>query len=179
DLPIVQPIDYPSSFNSGSSDAFVIGVNADGSDFLFSTYIGGSANDFGLGIALDSASDIWLVGQTFSHDFPILGGFQPEFSGPGDAFLAKLSMNYSVVNVTFDTAPAGLTLFVDGTTNATPVTFAWPAGSFHTIAALSQSTGTGTRYAWTSWSDGGDLVHQVAAFADTNITADFTLQYFL
>jgi len=136
DFPISQPVDYPSSFNSGLSDAFVTAVNAAGSGFLYSTYLGGFGNDFGRGIAVDSAATAWLVGETFSPDFPTVFAIQPDFLGPSDAFLAKISMTYSLVNVTFQTTPPGIPIFVDGLTNTTPVTFQWPLGSFHTVAGL-------------------------------------------
>ena len=85
------------------------------------------------------------------------------------------------MNVTFQTEPPGIGLFVDGITNVTPVTLQWAVGSSHILAAISEPAGGGTnvQYAWVSWSDGGELIHQVAAFGDTNFTATFKLQYFL
>jgi hypothetical protein len=181
DFPTYQPIDYASSFNHGLNDAFVTALRADGSDFLFSTYLGGLESDTGIGIALDSATNVWVVGQTASRDFPTLAAYQSNFRAPSDAFLARISPTNSMVNATFQTDPPGIGLFVDGVTNVTPVTLHWAVGSSHTLAAISQPTGgvTNIQYAWVSWSDGGDLIHQVAAFGDTNFSASFKLQYFL
>jgi len=103
------------------------------------------------------------------------GGDNPVLARSERCFLAKVSVNYSLVDVTLQTTPSGIALFVDGTTNSTPVSFHWPAGSFHTIAALPESAGTNTQYSWVSWSDGGNLLHNVAAAGDTNITANFKL----
>jgi len=178
DFPTFQPIGYPYSFNSGSSDAFVAVVKSDGSDFLYSTYLGGSRNDFGNGIALDAANNAWVAGQTFSPDFPIAGG-SGDLRGPSDAFLARISNNDVFVDVTLQTTPPGIALFVDGATNSTPATFHWPVGSFHSIAAVPQIIEPNVQYAWTSWSDGGNFFHTITALANTTITANFKLQYYL
>src|SRR5262249_52482294 len=80
-----------------------------------------------------------------------------------------------------ETIPRGIGLFVDGITNTTPVDLQWALGSRHTLAGISQPVGAGTnsQYAWVAWSDGGDLVHEVVAFGDTNYAAAFRLQHFL
>jgi len=178
DFPTVLPIGYPNSFNSGLNDAFVTAIKSDGSDFLYSTYLGGSGNDFANGIALDLEANAWIVGQTFSTDFPTTTAPQ-SFAGPSEAFIAKISAASSLVDVTFQTVPSGIPLYVDGATNATPITFHWPLGSFHSIAATPQSAGTNAQYAWLSWSDGGNLFHNITASGNTNIVANFKLQYFL
>src|SRR5262249_55982314 len=60
------------------------------------------------------------------------------------------------IQVTVQTNPAGLTISVDGTTYSSTQTFSWVSGSSHTIATSSpQSGGTGVRYNWAKWSDGG------------------------
>ena len=51
--------------NSGGQDAFVIAFTNDFSSVRYSAYLGGAANDFGYGIALDSQDDAYVVGQTF------------------------------------------------------------------------------------------------------------------
>ncbi len=178
DFPTLQPIGYPNSFNSGLSDAFVAAIKSDGSGFLYATYLGGAGDDFATGIALDSGNNAWVVGETFSPDFPTTPPSQP-LRGPGDAFLAKLGMTELFVDVTLETIPPGIPLFVDGTTNTTPITFHWAVGSFHSLAAIPQSAGTNVQYAWVSWSDGGSLFHNIKAASNTNITASFKVQYYL
>jgi len=83
------------------------------------------------------------------------------------------------VNVTVASDPAGVPIWVDGTSNNTPVTVSWPAGSFHILAAIPESGGDGIQYAWNSWSDGGDLAHQIFPTNDSVFTASFRTQYFL
>ena len=84
------------------------------------------------------------------------------------------------VQVTVQTTPAGLAFTVDGTPYTSTQTFSWAPGSSHTIATTSpQSGGTGVRYVWTKWSDGGAISHTVAPTTNTTYTATFKTQYYL
>jgi hypothetical protein len=61
-------------------DAFVTTLNASGSSLLFSTYLGGTNDDFGMGLALDSAGNTYVAGVTASADFPTTAGaYDPTF----------------------------------------------------------------------------------------------------
>ena len=78
--------------NRGGSDAIVVKLNASGSALLYSVYIGGSADEWGLGIALDSLGQAYVTGQTTSTNFPVVGGFQTTLGDPsGDAFITKIN----------------------------------------------------------------------------------------
>jgi subtilisin len=86
----------------------------------------------------------------------------------------------TTVQVTVQTNPSGRSFTVDGVTHSSTQTFPWISGSSHTIGTSSpQSGGTGTQYAWNSWSDGGAISHNVAPTSNTIFTANFTTQYFL
>ena len=68
----------------------------------FSTYLGGSGDERGLGIAVDSSGDVYVTGFTVSADFPTassspLGPFQLDLAGGEDAFITKLSPTSSVL----------------------------------------------------------------------------------
>jgi hypothetical protein len=80
---------------SGAPDAFVAKLNAAGNALVYSTYLGGSGNDSGSGIAVDPAGNAYVTGGTSSTDFPTQNPFQPVFSGGGpfggDAFVTKLN----------------------------------------------------------------------------------------
>jgi autotransporter-associated beta strand protein len=77
--------------SSGGSDAFVTKLNAAGSGLVYSTYLGGSASDFGFGIAVDGSGGADIVGYTSSADFPIVSGAPQATSGGfTDAFMARL-----------------------------------------------------------------------------------------
>ena len=78
--------------NAGGSDVFVIAFNPNASGLLYSTYLGGAANDYGYGIAVDSASSAYVVGQTLSTNFPSFNARQKILNGTNDAFLAKIIM---------------------------------------------------------------------------------------
>lgn len=71
----------------GNYDAFISKFNSSGT-LLYSTYLGGSDFDEGLGIAVDSTGAVYVAGETFSSDFP--PGFGT-FAGTNDGFVAKLS----------------------------------------------------------------------------------------
>jgi hypothetical protein len=55
---------------SGPRDAFVTKMTADGFCLVFSTYLGGSANDVARGIEIDNLDYIYVSGNTTSNDFP-------------------------------------------------------------------------------------------------------------
>ena len=83
--------------NGGLSDAFVTVYNAAGSQYLYSTFLGGSNGDVGDGIAVD-ATGVYVTGVTESNtDFPVVsGGFQTAFGGGvNDAFVSKLNLTLS------------------------------------------------------------------------------------
>jgi fibronectin type 3 domain-containing protein len=77
--------------NAGGFDAFVTKLNADGSRLIYSTYLGGGGDDRALGVAIDSAGEATVAGQTDSIDFPTLDPVQAELGGQMDVFVAKLS----------------------------------------------------------------------------------------
>lgn len=96
-FPTVSPWQAANgSAATNGNDAFVSKLNAAGTALVYSTYLGGSFDDFGLGVAMDAAGNALVTGYTESGDFPItMAALQPTFSGGSsvgsDAFLAKLS----------------------------------------------------------------------------------------
>ena len=76
-------------------DAFVTKLNSSGSDLLFSTYLGGSADEFGNGIAVDSNGNIYVTGNTKSTNFPTQNALQPAppsvSDTGGNAFVTKIN----------------------------------------------------------------------------------------
>ena len=78
-----------------SGDAFVAKLNPAGSALVYSSWLGGSADDVGDGIAVDSAGNAYVAGETFSSNFPTAGRpYQGAYHGgdafDGDAFIAKV-----------------------------------------------------------------------------------------
>jgi hypothetical protein len=81
--------------DNGGNDAFVSKLDETGSSLAYSTYLGGSSGDFGLGIAVDAAGNAYVAGDTRSSNFPTnTPGSLPaidKYSGVGDAFVTKIS----------------------------------------------------------------------------------------
>ena len=88
---------FDTSYN-GSTDAFIVKLNATGSALTYATFLGGSGSDYGRGIAIDSSGAVYVTGMTYSSDFPTtLGAFDPSFNGSTDAFLVKLNADGSAL----------------------------------------------------------------------------------
>ncbi len=76
--------------NQPREDAFVTKLNPAGSGLVYSTFLGGSQNDWGYGIAVNAAGEAFVTGITGSGDFPQQDPFQPD--GPGDdIFVTQLN----------------------------------------------------------------------------------------
>jgi hypothetical protein len=93
-------LDFPTtggafdvSYNGGG-DAFVTRFVRSGSALAYSSFLGGTANDAGLGIAVDELGrTAYLTGSTASGDFPTTGdAFDPSYNGTGDGILTKLAL---------------------------------------------------------------------------------------
>jgi hypothetical protein len=77
-------------------DAFVTKLSPSGNTLVFSTYLGGSSFDGGLGIATDSSNAVYITGYTSSADFPLVNEYQG-YQGSMDAFVAKFSPSGSIL----------------------------------------------------------------------------------
>ncbi len=127
----------------GNGDGFVTKLNPTGTALVYSTYLGGTGEDVGLGIAVDTAGNAYVTGGTSSTNFPTTpGAYQTSFGGGEDAFVAKFAFEVQTTtalttsaspstygeSVTFtatisDTAggvPTGSVEFYDGTTDLGP-----------------------------------------------------------
>ena len=62
---------FDRTYNGGERDGFVAKLSANGSELLYSTYVGGSNYDAPLAIAIDDDGNCYVVGYTESADFPI------------------------------------------------------------------------------------------------------------
>ena len=89
----------------GQQNAFVSKLNAGGISLAFSTYLGGSQTDTGLGLAIDTNRNVYLSGCTNSPDFPLQFPTQGTIGGGNDAFIT--SFNPSGSALTFSTFLGG------------------------------------------------------------------------
>jgi uncharacterized protein (TIGR03437 family) len=80
-----------------TGDAFIAKLNASGSAVTYATYLGGSADDGGTAIALDSCGNMYASGGSASNDFPTTTGtLKATYTGPvgypnGDGYAIKLA----------------------------------------------------------------------------------------
>jgi hypothetical protein len=84
------PVKSPLRSFGGNTDAFVVKLNPSGSQVLWATFLGGSADDRATGLALDPAGNVFVVGYTTSANFPVVQPLQAKRSGARDAFIAKI-----------------------------------------------------------------------------------------
>lgn len=128
---------------------------------IYSTYLGGSGWEKGLGIAVDSEGAAYVTGQTKSIDFPTQNSIQGTNAGLGDAFIAKL---YFTPSLTI-TAGSG------GTTDPSPDTYTYDEATEVTIRAIPNSG-----YTFSGWSgDASGTTNPITITMDSDksITASF------
>lgn len=90
---------YDRTFNGGTSDVFVLKLSAAGDQLVYSTFLGGSGNEYGGGVAVDSDGSAYVAGETLSTDFPTTAGAYDETynGGNGDIFVTKLNPSGSAL----------------------------------------------------------------------------------
>ena len=146
DFPAMNAIQ--SSSGGGSQDAFVAKLNPAGSAVIYSTYFGGTGNDAGFGLAIDSAENAYVTGSTDSTEFSTLGNtnaFVMKLNSQGNErpYLAVLGGNGD------DT---GFDIAVDGIGNAY-VVGSTDSSNFTTAGALQPNFG-GSQDAFVAKLDG-------------------------
>jgi len=128
---------------------------------LYSTYLGGNSNDWGMRIALDPAGNIYVAGGTTSTNFP---GVTPRTSTGNAAFVTKLTASGQIIYSTYflETDERGATgIAVDTLGNAyvTGGTSLWRAtGSSDVFVAKLDPFGRVTRPAGYFFTFGGQSV---------------------
>ncbi|WP_218081439.1 DUF7948 domain-containing protein [Anthocerotibacter panamensis] len=91
DFPLVAGA-YSSTFTGGTRDIFVTKLNPGGTSLVYSTYLGGNADDISIALAVDSTGSAYLTGYTQSSNFPVTtGALIPTFNGSTEGFVTKLS----------------------------------------------------------------------------------------
>ena len=115
----------------GAWDAFVSKINSAGSALVYSTYLGGSGQDNGYGIAVDTVGNAYVTGQTGSANFPVTpsafqttccGAFVTEINAAGSALVYSTYLdNGSASSIAVDSA-ANIYLTGSTTSDDFPVT---------------------------------------------------------
>jgi hypothetical protein len=154
-------------YGGGLDDAFVAKLNPQDSgddSLVYSTYLGGSGSEKGLGIAVDGAGNVYLAGETSSSDFPVVNALQPRYGGgTSNAFVAKInSAGTALLFATYlggggDDRASGLALDGDGNIYLTGST---SSADFPTVNAIQPAHGGGSDAFVTELvSDGSALVY--------------------
>jgi len=91
-------LDFPTTVGSFDEtyntniDAFCTNLIGNGTKLIWSTYLGGSADDYGHGVRLGAGGVVNIAGGTGSRDFPATAGaYDVTFNGGHDIFVAKLT----------------------------------------------------------------------------------------
>lgn len=183
----LQPV-HQGGFPS-SMDGFVTKLNPTASAFVYSTFLGASLEDAGVGLAVDGSGQATIVGRTTSPNFPTTpGAYQPVHAGDSDAFVSRLSADGSSLAFSTFLGAAGSDIgfavalggqgqvYVAGSTTST----AFPSvravqpvkqpGTEGFVAALS-STGAALTFSTYLGGAGEDTIAALLADADGQLTA--------
>ena len=82
----------------GPQDIFLVKIDVNSPDLLYSTFLGGQGDDFGGGIAVGSNGLVYFGANTVSPDFPLAGfSYQDHLNGPEDMIVGVMDMTKSGV----------------------------------------------------------------------------------
>ncbi|MFN8445346.1 MAG: SBBP repeat-containing protein [Caldilineaceae bacterium] len=104
----------------GNTNLYVSKLNLEGTAVLYTTLLGGSADEASFGVALDSQGNAWVTGETRSSNFPA-DVLSSTYEGNSDAFIAKLSATGALLHSGYLGVPSydvGYAIAIDGQDNA-------------------------------------------------------------
>jgi len=127
----VTPGAYQTTYE-GLRDVFVTKLSVDGRSLVYSTYLGGSGDDYGRGIAVDGSGQAYVTGPTDSPDFDITSGAYQTTNQWWDVFVVKLCC--TVLRLTSAPGTDGQTICVG--TAITPITYSVSGASGATVTGL-------------------------------------------
>ncbi|EFM10789.1 conserved repeat domain protein [Paenibacillus curdlanolyticus YK9] len=191
---ITTSTDYPvtpgavQTVIAGDRDVIITKLNPTGTALVYSTYLGGTAYDTGLAIAVDSDGHAFVTGRTYSDNFPVTSGaIQTTFGGTSDAFIAKLNpAGSALIYSTYlggDGHDYGAGIAVDSSGNACVTGFTASAnmpttpGAFQTVyagnndcfVAKLNAAGTALIYSTFVGGTGGENGTGIAVDAASNV----------
>ncbi|MHB8626165.1 MAG: SBBP repeat-containing protein [Aggregatilineales bacterium] len=156
-FPVTSNAAQPSFSGGGTyGDGFVTKLSASGTNLIYSTYLGGSNEDSGHGIATDGNSNAYITGWTNSGNFPITPGALQNIYGGGnyDAFVSELTMTTGRIDTigifrsgTFYLRLHNSTGFADRTvafnpaSQPYPLVGDWTGAGIDTVGVFNQSNG--------------------------------------
>ncbi|WP_336247823.1 SBBP repeat-containing protein [Methanothrix soehngenii] len=175
-FPTKNPI---QASKAGLWDAFVSKINSAGSALVYSTYLGGSSSEYGLGIAIDSSGNAYITGPTYSTNFPTMNPLQASNGGEMDAFVSKINsagsaLTYSTyLGGSFNDFAEGIAVDSNGNSYVTGYTIsndfptqnpiqALKNGSFDAFVTKINSAGSGLAYSTYLGGSGDCFAHGIA-----------------
>ncbi|RPH75891.1 hypothetical protein EHM76_00620, partial [bacterium] len=81
----------------GGTDAYIAKLNQNGNALIYSTFLGGSSSDVSNAIEVDDSGYTYIVGSTWSSDFPTTNGAFDQNYWNVEAFILKLPSDGSRV----------------------------------------------------------------------------------
>jgi len=92
DFPVTSGAFQNTRHSVSRSNAFVTKLSADGSSLIYSTYLGGNVYEAGNSIAIDTAGNAYVTGETDSTDFPTTSSpYQGVNHSGATTFVTKLN----------------------------------------------------------------------------------------
>jgi hypothetical protein len=84
------------------NDFFVTQFSPNADEVLFSTYLGGTYDEYAQDVSVDASGNIYIAGRTASEDFPTLNAVQPSAGGGEyDAVVAKIAPDHTLSYSTY------------------------------------------------------------------------------
>jgi hypothetical protein len=100
-----QSVDFPATagvfddtYNGGGEDVYVAKLDATGTVLVCATFLGGSDSERSNSITTDDSGNPYLTGHTRSADFPTTAGAFDAVFRKGEAFVTKLSPDFSTLS---------------------------------------------------------------------------------
>lgn len=90
-FPKVNQFQNELNVMTGHADAFVSKVNSLGTALTYSTYLGGTRAEYASDVKVGSSGSIYVVGQTYSTNFPVASAYQSTLHGLTDLFVTKFN----------------------------------------------------------------------------------------
>jgi Beta-propeller repeat/OmpA-like transmembrane domain len=97
DFPTANPIQSACNDCPAVDNAFVTKINATGTAFIYSTFLGGRGENVSYAIAVDASGNAYVTGTTTAPDFPTVNPLQATNLGSGDAFITKINPSGSAL----------------------------------------------------------------------------------
>ena len=176
DFPTVRPIQAKPA---GGYDVFVSRFNPKGTELQFSSWLGGSADDVGRSIAVDKSGAVYVSGDTFSTNFPMVKPYRKTSAGKRDVFVAKLDLQ--IPQIAYSTYfggsgeelaslavdPSGCVYLVGLTTSrdlptVKPIQAAFGGGEWDAFVVKMNATGSGLEFASYLGGSGNDQGASIA-----------------